>query len=538
MSIYYKKFLKKGYAVKKILNVVIIIFVLFAFVACEEQKVPITITLDPNIMFEAPKVIQAMSGDKITLPDAKELWKVQDKIFRGWSTSSNGYPNYEAYSTFSSKTAVRLYALWTDKITYRLNENGYYSVTSYNYSGESTYSIPESYNGLPVKEWTAYWGEDCQISELIIPASITYLSSLPASVYTVSIAASNPVYEMDSNCLIKKDGEDRILLDVTNNFSYIPSNVTKIGNNAFAGSNITDIDIPYGVKEIGSYCFYNCKNLISISIPSSVTTIGDYAFEGCTSLDSITLPSSVYFPATYTHYEFSGYTGKIILAEGWEKIGSNAFTNSDITEIVFPSSLLEIGDFAFSNASRLEKVRIPKSVTTIGFGVFSHNSKTIIIDCSEFSSKPSGWKSNWNYGQTALFMYSEYDDDFVYGDEAKTSVIALRDRSKGEYKFPQSVKTIGSHVFTDTDNLTDLVIPEGIEKLDDFSIYNNNDLKSLTLPSTLKTIGFYAINSCYNLSEVKYNGTTEEWNAISKISDWNTESPFTKIICSNGEVTL
>lgn len=523
---------------KKILNVVIIFLVLFAFVSCEEQKAPITITLDPNIMFEAPKVIQAMSGDKITLPDARELWNVQDKVFRGWSTSSTGYPDYEAYSTFSSKTAVRLYALWSDKITYKLNENGYYSVTSYNYSGESTYSIPESYNGLPVKEWIAYWGEDCQISELIIPASITYLSSLPASVYTVSIAAGNPVYEMDSNCLIKKDGEDRILLDVTNNFSYIPSNVTKIGNNAFAGSNITDIDIPYGVKEIGSYCFYNCKNLISISIPSSVTTIGDYAFEDCTSLESITLPSSVYLPTTDSHYEFSGYTGKIILAEGWEKIGEWAFANSDITEIVFPSTLKEIENVAFYGASRLEKVKIPNNVTKIAIQAFCRNSKTIEIDCSEFSTKPDDWDSYWNYGQTALFKNSVYDDDFVYGDETKTSVIALRDRAKGEYNFPSSVKVIGSYVFNDTDNLTDLVIPEGIEKLDFSSIDNNLDLKSLTLPSTIKEIGNYAFSYCQYLSEVKYNGTKAEWNTIKKGSHLNERSQFTKIICSDGEVIL
>lgn len=523
---------------KKILNVVIIFFVLFAFVSCEEQKAPITITLDPNIMFEAPKVIQAMSGDKITLPDAKELWKVQDKIFRGWSTSSNGYPNYEAYSTFSSKTAVRLYALWTDKITYRLDENGYYSVTSYNYSGESTYSIPESYNGLPVKEWRAYWGEDCKIRELIIPASITYLSSLPASVYTVSIAAGNPVYEMDNNCLIEKYGEDRILLDVTNNFSYIPSTVTKIDSYAFAGSNITYIDIPYGVKEIGSYCFHNCENLMSISIPSSVTTIGNYAFKDCTSLESITLPSSVYLPTTYSHYEFSGYTGKIILDEGWEKIGSNAFTNSDITEIVFPSTLKEIEHVAFYGASRLEKVKIPNNVTKIAIQAFCRNSKTIEIDCSEFSTKPIGWTSGWNYGQTALFKNSVYDDDFVYGDETKTSVIALRDRSKGEYYFPSSVKIIGSYVFNDTDNLTDLVIPEGIERLADSSIRNNLDLKSLSLPSTITVIGNNAFRSCQYLSEVKYNGTKAEWDIIYKGSNWNEGSPFTKIICSDGEVIL
>lgn len=162
----------------------------------------------------------------------------------------------------------------------------------------------------------------------------------------------------------------------------------------------------------------------------------------------------------------------------------------------------------------------------------------IVIDCTDFTTKPSGWKPYWNGGQTALFEKSVYDDDFVYGDETKSSVIALRDRSKGEYNFPESVKTIGEYVFNYTENLTDLVIPEGIETLSFSSIENNLDLKSLSLPSTLKKIDNYAIAFCQFLSEVEYNGTKKQWEKITKGIDWHMDSPFTKIICTDGEFTL
>lgn len=50
--------------------------------------------------------------------------------------------------------------------------------------------------------------------------------------------------------------------------------------------------IPNSVKNIGRYCFYNCKSLISIIIPTSVENIGEYAFSGI-SLDKLVIPNSV-----------------------------------------------------------------------------------------------------------------------------------------------------------------------------------------------------------------------------------------------------
>lgn len=524
---------------KKITYFLLVFLILFAFVACEEEKAPITITLYANFTYGGAEVIQAKAGDKVTLPDAYDLWDVQDKIFRGWSTSSSGYPEYEAYSSFSSKTSVSLYALWSDKVSYSLNEKGYYVVTNYIYSGERTYTIPDYYQGLPVKEWRASWGNDCNVTELIIPASITYISSLPKSVETVSVAAGNSVYKMDNNCLIQIDGEEKILVGVTKNLSYISSEITKIGNYVFAGSDKTYISIPYGVKEIGYGCFANCKNLTDISIPSSVTYIGSNAFENCTSLESITLSCN----SSSTTYNFSkmcfeDYNGKVILDEGWTIIAKDSFSGASISEIVLPSTLKEIQQGAFAHAENLEKVKIPSNVTTIGWFAFSHNSPTIVIDCTDFTSTPSGWMSNWNYGQTTLFKNTVYDDDYVYSDNTKSQVLALRDRSKTEYTFPESVKSIGERVFNDTPNLNKLILPEGIETLLSDAIYNTLALETLSLPSTLKSIGSYAIAHCQFLKEVKYNGTVENWNKITKNNEWSKGSGFTKIICTDGEVTL
>lgn len=53
--------------------------------------------------------------------------------------------------------------------------------------------------------------------------------------------------------------------------------------------NVTELEIPDGVKYIAPYRFYGITTLTSLTIPATVETIGDYAFNGCSSLESITI---------------------------------------------------------------------------------------------------------------------------------------------------------------------------------------------------------------------------------------------------------
>ncbi len=58
----------------------------------------------------------------------------------------------------------------------------------------------------------------------------------------------------------------------------IPDSVKAIAGKAFAGSEITGVTIPQGVKEIGQYAFYETGTLESVVIPSSVEVIDNNGF--------------------------------------------------------------------------------------------------------------------------------------------------------------------------------------------------------------------------------------------------------------------
>lgn len=70
----------------------------------------------------------------------------------------------------------------------------------------------------------------------------------------------------------------------------LPSDLTTIGEEAFAGINAIIVEIPTSCTTIGSRAFADCKDLLQIYIPESTATIALNAFSGCTNL-------TIYAPA-------------------------------------------------------------------------------------------------------------------------------------------------------------------------------------------------------------------------------------------------
>jgi len=73
----------------------------------------------------------------------------------------------------------------------------------------------------------------------------------------------------------------------------IPSTVTVIGDTAFYGCPIKEIELPEQLIVINYNTFANCTKLESIVIPKNVKKIREGAFQGCTALTSVTLPDGL-----------------------------------------------------------------------------------------------------------------------------------------------------------------------------------------------------------------------------------------------------
>ena len=176
-------------------------------------------------------------------------------------------------------------------------------------------TIPEKVNYCDityvVKRIGAGAFEDCYaLTSVTIPNSITSIESfafkncqslnsinIPQSVVFIKPTAfsNSGIYNDESNWedSVLYIGDCLIQAKRGLTGSYIVKEGTRlIINEAFAGSNLTDITIPNTVTDIGVGAF-QYSALTSIIIPNGVTKIWAGAFHHCTSLKSVTLSNSI-----------------------------------------------------------------------------------------------------------------------------------------------------------------------------------------------------------------------------------------------------
>ena len=251
------------------------------------------------------------------------------------------------------------------------------------------------------------------------------------------------------------------------------------------GSSLTSIIIPSSVISIGTYAFYRCTRLTSITIPSSVISIGSYAFNGCSLLTSITIPSSVTSIKDSTFNNCSGLTS-ITIPNSVTSIGTYAFDGCrGLTSIIIPSSVISIGTYAFISCTGLTSITIPSTVTSIGASTF--------YGCTQLTSITVN-TDNPNY--------SSDNNDILYDKNKTTLIVCPIGSSLTSITIPSSVTSIGSNAFDSCTGLTSITIPSSVTSIGDSAFQGCRGLTSITIPSSVTSISNYAFDSCTGLTSI------------------------------------
>lgn len=204
---------------------------------------------------------------------------------------------------------------------------------------------------------------------IYIPASVTNIETGAfADCYgltTVQVAEDNPVYDSRDNCNgIVETATNTLAVGFIN--TTIPSTVTAIGVNAFAGDAysitpgyysgcpFTDFVIPDQVATIGEKAFFDCTDLKSLTIGNGVTTIGDWAFGFCMGIKRLSIPDAV---TTIGQGAFSNCYGlnSVSIGNSVTSIGSQAFNNNDsIAQVIChavtpPTTYGSVFDYGYSD---------------------------------------------------------------------------------------------------------------------------------------------------------------------------------------------
>jgi len=172
----------------------------------------------------------------------------------------------------------------------------------------------------------------------------------------------------------------------------------------------------------------------------------------------------------------SNLTG-VQLPEGLKVIGKKAFygesnfrESNNISTIIIPNTVTEIGGSAFDTCKNLESINIPDSVTVFGYGLFARSGlKSFTIPAGMIAMK-----------EIPYDIYGIYDGigGMFYGSNLETIVI------------PEGIETIGRETFSYCRKLTSVTLPSTIKTIDISAFQGCSNLTEVIIPESVMSIGF------------------------------------------------
>lgn len=279
----------------------------------------------------------------------------------------------------------------------------------------------------------------------------------------------------------------------------IGSGLTAIEDSTFAQSGLKSVYIPANVTTIYASAFRDCEQLASATLSTGVNYIDYYVFSGCDALTTLVVEegNKTFFSSgnciiTHDGALWVGCPGSVIPNDGSvTSIENRAFYDCDgLQAVTFPDSLQRIGERAFSNSDGLESIVIPDSVQEIDIYAFAYMDNLVDVKLGD----------GIEYMAAGAFA----------GSNVETVDLG------------NSVPFIAPNCFEYT-NLQEVFFPSSVTDIMYRSFQYCESLTSIELPITVETIEENAFRGCYNLTDVYYQGTEADRDAM-YIEEWGNES--------------
>lgn len=447
-----------------------------------------------------------------------------------------------------------------DKFTIRITASGNVSLNktyngTYKY-GEIIPDIVATYNENMCFEWKGWYSDgEFLTNDTVIPSFTVDRNVNYVAVCEIKADMSNFTFTTtETACTITgikdKTVTEIIVPDCVTNIAerafygcsrvkkvFISDSVRTIDDYAFANcSGLTELEILYGVTSIGYHAFENCSNLTNAVIPNSVEFLGSAVFAGCSKMESITVPFLHKIAGLTSNdkeqYPFGDifwtkqFSGSISIKQYY--YGNSTSSTTSLTFYI-PATLKQVtvtgGNIlygAFYNCSMLESITLGDSVTSIGDRAFYGCSglKNVVIG--------SGIET---CGANAFDGCGNLNAVYYTGNIAGWCSI-----NWGDYSNP--VWT-AHNLYINNQLVTNLVIPDCVTYIGGLAFDRCLCLNGITIPKSVKTINRGAFWFCTNLTNIYFEGTKSEWQAISKGENWKNQVPSScKVHCSDGDLNI
>ena len=380
------------------------------------------------------------------------------------------------------------------------------------------------------------------ITYVLTNSDIAYVYSYEEGATEITIGAIEgynvivrPAFRYDQN-LVKVtllDTVTRIDAQAFSNCSSLKeitlsSCLTYIGESAFYDTGC-HIILPDSVTEIGASAFHGCCVYVSASerlsgwnsnwigssgavvynAPNGTLSTDEKGFTYL--IDENGIAHLYYYTVNNSDITISGLAGyetvihsmkrdiwnvnRLTIGEGVVKIDDYAFQNwYNLNEISLPSTLTEIGAYAFANTA-LQNAFVIVSANVTSVGEYAFSSGYLLV---EHAQKPEGWSDDWFSGDQNK-LYWNYQT--LYADSHGILYVLTHDQIAYVCKYDSNLSsvTIGAiegdyqvivrRVFYSNSHINTVTLLEGVTKIEESAFENFYSLQTLTLPSTLTEIG-------------------------------------------------
>ena len=328
------------------------------------------------------------------------------------------------------------------------------------------------------------------------------------SIFTISYGDkdANPLYYASELYI----GEDKITeLTIRNLYAN-----NKIPDYAFRNcTSLTKITIDSGIKKIGASAFAGCSSLENIIIPNSIDSIGKAAFNGDNKLKKVYYENRNHIfeisygdkdsnPLFYANQLFEGSTFQsneeirdLTIPTGFIPISSSDyqfFRNcTSLQSVTIEEGITTIGTSAFAGCTSLRNITLPSSITTIGKLAFQNDKSIEEIHFKDPSK---------------IFTITYVENDVNANPISVSNAVHLynNDEEIKTLNIPSTYSIIPAYAFRKCIGLEKINIAESVTSIGEEAFAGCENLKSVSLPSTITTIGKNAFKDDTNLTKARF----------------------------------